>query len=58
MTELEKTTSEGESIPENILTNEENLGLILWQLETLENFYPMYKNLIGKENKKSTTMKQ
>ena len=29
--------------------NKENLGLLLWQLEELENFYPCYKTMIKKE---------
>ena len=27
----------------------EDLGLLLWQLEELENFYPCYKTMIKKE---------
>jgi hypothetical protein len=27
---------------------EKNLGLILWQLEEIENFYPCYKTIIKK----------
>ena len=29
--------------------HEEDLGLLLWQLEELENFYPCYKTMIKKE---------
>ena len=28
---------------------EEDLGLLLWQLEELENFYPVYKTMINRE---------
>jgi len=28
---------------------EEDLGLLLWQLEEMENFYPVYKTMIKKE---------
>jgi hypothetical protein len=28
--------------------HEKNLGLILWQLEEIENFYPCYKTMIKK----------
>jgi hypothetical protein len=27
----------------------DNLGLLLWQLEEIENFYPCYKTMIKKE---------
>ena len=29
--------------------DEEDLGFLLWQLESLENFYPCYKSLMKKE---------
>ena len=29
--------------------DDEDLGFILWQLEELENFYPVYKTMIKKE---------
>jgi hypothetical protein len=29
--------------------NGEDLGLILWELESLENFYPCYRTMIKKE---------
>jgi len=28
-----------------------DFGFLLWQLEEIENFYPCYKTMIGKENK-------
>jgi hypothetical protein len=28
---------------------EDNLGFILWKLESLEDFYPCYKSLMTKE---------
>ena len=28
---------------------DEDLGFILWQLEELENFYPVFKTMIKKE---------
>jgi len=28
---------------------EEDLGLLLWQLQEFENFYPCYKTMIKKE---------
>lgn len=29
--------------------SEENIGLMLWKLESLEDFYPTYKTIIKKE---------
>lgn len=37
-----------EKIPINNLS-EDNLGLLLWQLEELENFYPVYKTMVKRE---------
>jgi hypothetical protein len=28
---------------------EDSLGLILWKLESIENFYPYYKSMIKRE---------
>jgi len=37
-----------EKIPINNLS-EDDLGRLLWQLEELENFYPVYKTMINRE---------
>jgi hypothetical protein len=29
--------------------DEEDIGLLLWQLESLENFYPCFRTMIKKE---------
>jgi len=28
---------------------EEDIGLLLWQIQKMENFYPIYKTMIKKE---------
>jgi len=33
----------------NDFFNQEDLGFLLWQLEEIENFYPVYKSMIKKE---------
>lgn len=30
-------------------SRDEDIGFLLWQLEELENFYPIYKTMIKKE---------
>jgi len=30
-------------------SRDEDLGFLLWQIEELENFYPIYKTMIKKE---------
>ena len=38
--------------PEKVVKDnihEEDLGLLLWELQEFENFYPVYKTMIKKE---------
>ena len=33
----------------NMMDSEEDLGLLLWQLQEIENFYPCFRSMIKKE---------
>lgn len=33
----------------NFFTENEQIGLMLWKLESIEEFYPVYKTMIKKE---------
>jgi len=54
MKDIIYTNEEGEyleKIPKNNshTLSEEEVGFILWKLETIENFFPVYKTMIKKE---------